>query len=357
MNLQDNIKNCRKAMGFTQEQLAEAMGVTVGAVSKWESGQSLPDLNTLMDLAELFQTSTDVLLGFVLGGQGAEEQAEAIKRCTGDRAFELGRVKAEKALQNFPNHFGVVYRSAVFYEMMGLDTGDGDAYRKAIDLYQRATGLLDQNRDPSVGLRTIYSHISQCYHCLEEYDKALEILNIHNEDGVYDDQLSLLLLKLKRWDEAIRVASESMLENLTRLERSAMVLWNSLSEGRGQHREALALQEWVVDLYEGLYTGQASYLHKINAAMYTGCAIMSVQLEDLQQARVYLQRAKSAAEVFDADPSYEAQRVRFYHGRSATAHDDFGQTAMAGIAQTIARQEEAVRSVLEPLWNQVKNEM
>ena len=45
MNLQDNIKNCRKAMGFTQEQLAEAMGVTVGAVSKWESGQSLPDLN------------------------------------------------------------------------------------------------------------------------------------------------------------------------------------------------------------------------------------------------------------------------------------------------------------------------
>ena len=40
MNLQDNIKSCRKAMGFTQEQLAEAMGVTVGAVSKWESGVS-----------------------------------------------------------------------------------------------------------------------------------------------------------------------------------------------------------------------------------------------------------------------------------------------------------------------------
>ena len=356
MKLAQHIKAYRKNMDMTQEQLAEAMGVTVGAVSKWESGQSTPDLYTLMGLADLFQTSTDALLGFALEGQGAEEQAEAIKRCTGDRAFGPGRVKAEKALQNYPNHFGVVYRSAVFYEMMGLDTGDRTACRKAIDLYQRANGLLDQNRDSSVGVRTLYSHISQCYHCLEEYDKALEILSVHNEDGVYDDHLALLLLKMKRWDEAIRVSSESMLENLTRLERSAMVLWNCLSEGQGQHREALALQEWMVDLYEGLYTDRPCYLHKINAAMYTGCAIMAVQTEDPRHAQVYLRRAMSAAAAFDADPSYEAQRVRFYHGRSATAHDDFGQTATDGIAQTIARQAEPVRSQLETLWEQVKSE-
>ena len=356
MTLSDNIKRCRKDLDMTQEQLAEAMGVTVGAVSKWESGQSTPDLYTLMGLADLFQISTDALLGFALEGQGAGEQAEAIKRCTGERAFEKGRIKAEKALRNFPNHFGVVYRSAVFYEMMGLDTGDREAFRKAISLYQRATGLLEQNHDPAVGIRTLYSRISQCYHCLEEYDKALEILRSYNEDGVYDDHLSLMLLKLKRWDEAIQVSSESMMENLTRLERSAMVLWNCLSEGQGRHREALELQEWLVDLYEGLYTGQASYLHKLNAATYTGCAIMAMQLKDDRQALVYLRRAKAAAETFDADPSYEAQRVRFYHGRPATAHDDFGQTAVDGIAQTIARQEETVRPALERLWEQVRAE-
>ena len=356
MRLPENIKYYRKTMDMTQEQLAEAMGVTVGAVSKWESGTSTPDLYTLMGLADLFQTSTDALLGFALEGQGAGEQAEAIKRCTGDRAFEKGRIKAEKALQNFPNHFGVVYRSAVFYEMMGLDTGDREAFRKAISLYQRAIGLLEQNRDPAVGIHTLYSSISQCHHCLEEYDKALEILRTYNEDGAYDDHLSLLLLKLKHWDEAVQVSSESMMESLTRLERSAMVLWNCLSEGQGRHREARDLQEWMIDVYEGLYTGQASYLHKMNAAMYAGCAIMSVQLKDTQQALVYLRRAKATAEAFDADPSYEAQRVRFYHGRPATAHDDFGQTAMDGIEQTIAQQEEPVRSALETLWEQVKAE-
>ena len=40
MNLPENIKNNRKEMNLTQEQLAEAMDVTVGAVSKWESGGS-----------------------------------------------------------------------------------------------------------------------------------------------------------------------------------------------------------------------------------------------------------------------------------------------------------------------------
>ena len=356
MRLPENIKYYRKTMDMTQEQLAEAMGVTVGAVSKWESGTSTPDLYTLMGLADLFQTSTDVLLGFQLQEAGADGQAKAIKECTGTRAFTQGRIKAEKALQNYPNHFGVVYRSAVFYEMMGLDTGEKEGFRKAISLYQRAIGLLEQNRDPAVGIRTLYSSISQCHHCLEEYDKALEILRVHNEGGVYDDQLALLLLKLKRWDEAVQVSSESMMESLTRLERSAMVLWNCLSEGQGRHREARDLQEWMIDVYEGLYTGESSYLHKMNAVMYAGCAALSAQLAEEEKARVYLRRAKAAAKMFDAEPAYGAERVRFYHGRWATAHDDFGETAMEGIAQTIAQQEAPVRAVLESLWEQVKAE-
>ena len=105
-----------------------------------------------------------------------------------------------------------------------------------------------------------------------------------------------------------------------------------------------------------MYTGESSYLHKMNAAMYAGCAALSAQLAEEEKARVYLRRAKAAAKMFDAEPAYGAERVRFYHGRWATAHDDFGETAMEGIAQTIARQEAPVRAVLESLWEQVKAE-
>ena len=55
----------RKRLGLTQDQLAERLGVTAQAVSKWENDLSCPDITTLPKLAEIFGTSTDALLGIV----------------------------------------------------------------------------------------------------------------------------------------------------------------------------------------------------------------------------------------------------------------------------------------------------
>lgn len=53
----------RKQMGLTQDQLAERLGVTAQAVSKWENDQSCPDITMLPKLAEIFGITTDELLG------------------------------------------------------------------------------------------------------------------------------------------------------------------------------------------------------------------------------------------------------------------------------------------------------
>lgn len=53
----------RKALGMTQDQLAEKLGVTAQAVSKWENDQSCPDIAMIPRLAELFSITTDELLG------------------------------------------------------------------------------------------------------------------------------------------------------------------------------------------------------------------------------------------------------------------------------------------------------
>jgi len=53
----------RKRLGMTQDQLAEQLGVTAQAVSKWENDQSCPDISTLPALAEIFGITTDELLG------------------------------------------------------------------------------------------------------------------------------------------------------------------------------------------------------------------------------------------------------------------------------------------------------
>ena len=97
-HLPQNIRAMRKARGFTQEQLAEAMGVTVGAVSKWELGQSAPDLSTLMELADFFDASVDALLGYTLRENSAGLAAERIRALRNARRFDEARSEAEKPL-------------------------------------------------------------------------------------------------------------------------------------------------------------------------------------------------------------------------------------------------------------------
>ena len=57
------IKRLRKGRGFTQEQLAERLGVTSQAISKWENDAGMPDISQIVPLASVFDVSTDVLFG------------------------------------------------------------------------------------------------------------------------------------------------------------------------------------------------------------------------------------------------------------------------------------------------------
>ena len=57
MNISEQIRNYRKSVGLTQEQVANALGVSASAVNKWEKGNSYPDISTLPALARLLQMS------------------------------------------------------------------------------------------------------------------------------------------------------------------------------------------------------------------------------------------------------------------------------------------------------------
>ncbi len=62
MNMADRIQQLRKARGISQEELADRVGVSRQAVSKWESEQSVPDLNKVVLLSDYFGVTTDYLL-------------------------------------------------------------------------------------------------------------------------------------------------------------------------------------------------------------------------------------------------------------------------------------------------------
>lgn len=61
-NISERIQQLRKQKGYSQEDLADKLGVSRQAVSKWESRQSTPELDKIIALSQLFNISTDYIL-------------------------------------------------------------------------------------------------------------------------------------------------------------------------------------------------------------------------------------------------------------------------------------------------------
>ena len=76
MILADKIMNLRKKCGWSQEELAEQLGISRQSVSKWESGMSIPDLEKIVKMSALFGVSTDYLLKDEIEGELPSEAME-----------------------------------------------------------------------------------------------------------------------------------------------------------------------------------------------------------------------------------------------------------------------------------------
>ena len=64
MSIGQNIKKYRKEKGYTQRELADLIGVSVQAVSKWETDTGAPDISQVVPLASALDISTDALFDY-----------------------------------------------------------------------------------------------------------------------------------------------------------------------------------------------------------------------------------------------------------------------------------------------------
>lgn len=88
MTMADRIQSLRKSKGISQEELADRIGVSRQAVSKWESEQSSPDLEKVILLSDYFEVTTDYLL------RGIEPKEESGEKCGQGRDRQDARIYA-----------------------------------------------------------------------------------------------------------------------------------------------------------------------------------------------------------------------------------------------------------------------
>ena len=353
MMLAENIRAFRKARSLTQEQLSEALGVTAGAVYKWEAKLSTPELELIIQMADSFDTSVDVLLGYEVKDNRLETTVKRLQEYRRSKDWD-GLAEAEKALKKYPHSFQIVSESAALYRAFGFDSGDKALFRRALELLEQSRLLLPQNEDPQISEQTIYGRLAQTYLGLGETDKAIELWKTHNADGVYSPRIGHILAQSDHIEEAVPFLSEALLKLVSDL-ITTIICYVNVYLNHGDHASAQAILHWGISLLQGLREGgKPNYFDRVSAVLLVALAGSQHLSGQGEAARDTLKKAKELAAFFDASPSYDESDIRFV-GRieGASAYDDLGATAMDGVRNAVSQFE---NEEFTALWSAVSED-
>ena len=181
----ETIANIRKEKSLTQEQLSEIFGVSIAAVSKWETGVTYPDIELLPKIAEFFDISVDRLLGYDMSK--LEMNLDECLKKADDLLSNNQRKEAIPYLANlaykYPNNIKILvkYAEAKFRSVCG--NPQTETHKK---LFKEAEEILLSIKINGI-TRHDYNLVMNALYLLylwdKKFDKAEKILNEFNSDG------------------------------------------------------------------------------------------------------------------------------------------------------------------------------
>lgn len=166
--LPENLKKYRILKNLTQEDVAEYLGITPQSVSKWERGESYPDITLLPTLANIFETSIDLLVG-------------------------MDAIRAEETRYN-------IHKKAVEYQRNGNYDLAEKTYRDALLIYPNKTGMI-------LGLASTLALKGNTDEAIELMERGLPISINERQKATMRATLCFLYLKAGYEDRTNRLAS------------------------------------------------------------------------------------------------------------------------------------------------------
>ncbi len=198
MPLNTVIRNKRKELELTQENIADYLGVSTPAVNKWEKGTTSPDISLLPPLARILKIDLNTLLCFEEGMTANEisQFSAQIIHTIEKNGYEAGFTMANEKIKEYPNCAELIEAMAVILEgalfMYGCELENRDFYEERIfSFYERAASGEDEN----VRNKAIFMLVSK-YMKQKDYEKAQEMLDLLPERSALDKkQLQANLFK------------------------------------------------------------------------------------------------------------------------------------------------------------------
>lgn len=357
--LSQNIRRFRKECHLTQEQLAEAMGVTLGAVYKWESGQSTPELRLLIELADFFGVSTDVLIGYQMQRCSVESLLQELNHCRETRAYDAAAPTIRKALQKYPNHFEINYTCAMLLTQMAEDRHCTADYEAALLQLDRARALIDQNTDDSISEFSIGNKMAQIHFQLGHKDLCLKMLKKYNSCGINHAQIGCILADCyHRTEEATAYLQRAFSQILMDLDHVVTGFTTVLFQKK-EYDTMISSIEWLRTVLRGGESKDAlTWFQKYE------CVLLAIEAEvfcimgNNHRAKEKLSEAAVLAQRFDVanDCDIHMPGLLQVLGAEETHYMSFGETAFEATERRVMTDAEVVPK-LPVIWAEVQKEV
>ena len=273
MKIGEIIREKRKELSLTQEQLADLLGVSAPAVHKWEKGTTYPDITTLPALARVLHTDLNTLLSFQ-----EDLTAEEIARFTNDldkmireEGYEAAFQRGMEEIRQYPNCEVLIY-PVIFYLdgarfLHGVPNPD-DYTDRLMPFYETMShSQTPEIRDAALAMCIAYHRNRKDFAQAEELINTIPSTHIDKEE-----QLASLYTQQERWEDAQRLWEHRILQSATELQ-TALIHLMEIAEKEGRPQDA----QFCADTYQQV----SSLLHVTKWIPYTA----QFQLASLRQDR------------------------------------------------------------------------
>ena len=314
ITLDKQLKALRKERNVTQEELANHLGITVQAVSKWERAEGLPDISLLPSIASFFNISIDTLLGV---DEIEKERKIDEYLDKEDILAHEGKTKEmvelwREAQKEFPNDHRVWY-----FLMYALLSENKKAY--ADEIISLGERLLNESTDNNRRSGAIQC-LAFAYSAKGDIDKAKEYANMSYSYSVTVNELMPILLS---GEEAVEYCQHNIQQLFEMIWRNGTRMANNLStEG------AIKAYQFILNSFELLYEdGDLEFYHCEVEHVYRALAKRYKSLNQIDKMLDALENAAEHSIKFDLrkdgkHTSFMVNRIEIRVASSTKNHEE-----------------------------------
>ena len=219
MKINEIIREKRKALSLTQEQIADFLGVSTPAVSKWEKGAAYPDITLLTPQARMKKTDLNTLLSFQedLTDIEIENFVNDLDKTVQEQGYEAAFQKALDKIREYPTCDRLIYSAILYLEgaLALYNVSSGERYQGVYETFYRrlAASEIPEIRDTATSMLISYARNRGDFAKAEELINALPFSAIDKEE-----QLGILYQRQERYQDAEKIWEHRVIKGVAELQ-------------------------------------------------------------------------------------------------------------------------------------------